>query len=379
MPFGTPGTGAGDSYLAKLKDPSSYPHVDLRLEKCDAAFSGTLDEFRKQHEGDEALLARLLNKVKVCPCGKACAFTLTECNSCGAALDVPITTNDNVFMAFVYGVAKGKFPFGISIRAQTPKFLCFDDMLQLSPCHLNAIPTSTYIPDLRYLFKDPAAGLALINEMFSIAAQAALDQFWGDEAFRKKVFAGRPTPSTQEEVLKYAACGMNYPPSMYQLHLQFIHFPMLPFQYHMARKQQHYHHGRFFSLEYLRAALACGDKVKMDVQEDTPISSVIDLVAAAGVHYENLHRELTEKNRWTQEHFGSWSEDDFECCVVNDHVFDNASHQLVTSSDPKDIQVADKKALENYGRPHVDGRPTGLTYYSHAKKPEEVEAFPAGC
>ena len=25
----------------------------------------------------------------------------------------------------------------------------------------------------------------------------------------------------------------------------------------------------------------------------------------------------------------------------------------------EDIQVADKKALENYGRPHVDGRPTG--------------------
>ena len=23
-------------------------------------------------------------QVKVCPCGKACAFTLTECNSCGA-------------------------------------------------------------------------------------------------------------------------------------------------------------------------------------------------------------------------------------------------------------------------------------------------------
>ena len=29
-------------------------------------------------------------------------------SECLPALDVPITTNDNVFMAFVYGVAKGK-------------------------------------------------------------------------------------------------------------------------------------------------------------------------------------------------------------------------------------------------------------------------------
>jgi len=377
MPFGTKGSGVGECYLAKLRDPSAFPHVDVRLEKRDPAFDSSIDEFRKHHEGDEALLARLKNKVKVCSCGKPCAVTMPTCNSCGSALDVNITFNDNVFMAFIYGIKCSKFPLMISIRAQTPSFLCFDDMLSLSPCHLNAIPTSTYIPDLRYLFKEPAAGLKLINDLFDIAAQAALDQFWGDEAFRNKVFAGKPVPSSREEVLEYSACGMNFPPSMYQLHLQFIHYPMLPFQFNMARKQQHWHHGRFYSLEYLRAALACGDQVKMDVHENTELSSIMNIVSAAGVHYDTFHRDLMEKNRWMQEHFSSWSEDDFECCVVNDHVFDN--RQLVSGADPKDIQAADKKALENYGRPHVDGKPTGLTYYSHAKKPDEVKAFPEGC
>ena len=45
------------------------------------------------------------NKVKKCSCGKPCAFTLTECNSCGASLvDLEITYTNNVFMGFIYGL-----------------------------------------------------------------------------------------------------------------------------------------------------------------------------------------------------------------------------------------------------------------------------------
>ena len=35
------------------------------------------------------------------------------------------------------------------------ELLVFDDPLCVSVCHLNVIPTRVYIPDLRYLFKDP--------------------------------------------------------------------------------------------------------------------------------------------------------------------------------------------------------------------------------
>ncbi len=61
-------------------------------------------------------------------------------------------------MGFIYGVGKGKFPYTISMRLQTEKFLCFDDPLSLATCHLNAIPTDVYVPDLRYLFADPERG-----------------------------------------------------------------------------------------------------------------------------------------------------------------------------------------------------------------------------
>lgn len=44
------------------------------------------------------------------------------------------------------------------------EFLVFDDPLCVSVCHLNVIPTKVYIPDLRYLFKDPLRRSALKHD-----------------------------------------------------------------------------------------------------------------------------------------------------------------------------------------------------------------------
>lgn len=45
---------------------------------------------------------------------------------------------------------QGPFPFIVSLRSQDEKFLVFDDPLALTVCHINVIPTETYISDWRY-------------------------------------------------------------------------------------------------------------------------------------------------------------------------------------------------------------------------------------
>jgi hypothetical protein len=272
-------------------------------------------------------------------------------------------------MGFVYGIASGRFPYKISMRAQTPEMLCFDDPLALSVCHLNSIPTDVYVPDLRYLFMDPVRGYALVNKMFDTAANAALEQFWKNDEFRAKYFGNEPVPADASALNDIALCGMNFPPSMYQLHLQFVHPPMLPFQYAQSIQENHFHHGRFFPLDFLRKALSLGDSVKMAIDESTEITDIIAKIKELGVNYDEEQIALLRKCRRIQERFNAWKKDDFGCIVANGEV-------LGGDGDAKAIQAEDVKVLQNYGRPYNDaGKPSG-TYYKFAKKPSEVASWP---
>ena len=44
-----------------------------------------------------------------------------------------------------------------STVSQTESVLVFDDLMALTPCHVNCIPTDFYIPDFRPLLERPAA------------------------------------------------------------------------------------------------------------------------------------------------------------------------------------------------------------------------------
>eukprot|EP01050_Picozoa_sp_SAG11_P054684 SAG11_NODE_33008_length_279_cov_1.250000_1_plen_92_part_11 len=76
-------------------------------------------------------------------------------------------------MGFIHGVARGDFPFRISLRAESGEqsFVVFDDPLALSRCHLCAIPTDAYVPDVRALFQRPARGLALVEALDDAACE----------------------------------------------------------------------------------------------------------------------------------------------------------------------------------------------------------------
>ncbi len=52
----------------------------------------------------------------------------------------------------------GNFPYTISMRYEDESVLVFDDLLSLTPAHLNVIPTNQYIPDWRYLCNNPRLG-----------------------------------------------------------------------------------------------------------------------------------------------------------------------------------------------------------------------------
>lgn len=380
-------TNLGTGYWAGFI--GSLPHVNQLSLSCPSGpkFDGTITAFLEMHKGNDEVIARLKNKVRVCACGKACAYTLKACNSCNAPLtEVPITFNDNVFMGFIFGIARGRFPYTISMRFQSETILCFDDPLAISPCHLNAIPTSVYIPDCRYLFMDPKRGLDLVNELFDVAANAALEQYWGDEAFRRKVFRGRSKPKDHKEVANFiAAAGFNFPPSMYQLHLQFIHGPMLPFHYQMLCLQEHFTHGRFFPLKYIQEALSLGDKVKVSSSSEPVMEDIIKKIEENGVKYDDYHAAMYRRAHDLQAEFSTWVQEDFTYKVIGDEVFkaSTASSCLspggpgsISGIDTKKVQRDDTQAIQNYGRPYdQSGKPTG-TYYKYAKDPSEVASFP---
>jgi hypothetical protein len=230
-------------YLALAKEV--FPYVNRLAEENPCFVEGTPDDLIAKVK-DDNFAKRTKNKVRKCPaCGKAVAFTLSNCNSCSADVSKSeITYTNNVFTGFMYGIQKGPFPFTISIRFQSPDYLVFDDLLALCPCHANVIPTSKYLTDWRYLLKKPLEGKALVEELFNTTWSTVKNQFLANGEWRKKLIAGN---YSDEEIRGHVIAGFNYPPSQYQLHLQFMLPPFIPFHYQQYLNGLHFTPGRFFS------------------------------------------------------------------------------------------------------------------------------------
>lgn len=194
---------------------------------------GTMDELVASKSDDQAMVRQLRNTVKKCAsCGKMCGWSLAQCNSCGADLPSEVSFSHNLFMGFVYGVGKAPFPLTISIRRQTSELVVFDDILSLSPCHLNVIPTTAFIPDWRFLLRRPAEGLRLICQLEG-AAWGCVEEFLKHDAWRTKMLRADPSGKRQQDFRQHVIAGCNFPPSQFQLHIQYFMMPFLPFQYKM--------------------------------------------------------------------------------------------------------------------------------------------------
>ena len=228
-------------------------------------FVGTPDDFlasfatssEAEQQQRRVVGARLKNKVRKCAaCQKPNAFTLATCNACGHDLSkTELSYTNNVFSGFAFGIEKGPFPFTVSLRHQDVDFLVLDDLLGLTPCHFNAVPTSLYLADWRYLLRNPMRGRALIEQLYARCVDVLRTQFLANGEWRRSVFRDDAASLSDDELVRMAGCGFNYPPSQYQLHLQFAMPPLLPAQFELYERGVHFTHMRFFPLSYVRAGI----------------------------------------------------------------------------------------------------------------------------
>uniref|UniRef100_A0A7S1M4Y5 HIT domain-containing protein n=1 Tax=Neobodo designis TaxID=312471 RepID=A0A7S1M4Y5_NEODS len=345
--------------------------------------------------GDDAATAAKLqrilrNKVKKCPaCGKPNGFTLAACNACGGPLgNVAVSHSTNVFMCFVLGIARGPFPMTISIRKQTDTTLVLDDLLALSPLHFNAIPTDAHIPDWRYLLRRPAQGLALIRKLQSELHATANEQFMSNEAWRNACIAGgAPLPADA-----YVS-GFNFPPSQYQLHIQFMAPMLVPHHRYQYLRGTHYTEGRFFPYAYVDAVLdAAVGKFGADgagipaelLQEDTPVEAIVAFAESAlGQSYAEAHKRAYDRAGALYAQYATWKPDQFRGVAAENGetgklevTLNHGGSERITDAAQVNAMInEDKLALQNYGRPYDDaGKPTG-TYYSFPRDAADVELW----
>eukprot|EP00416_Gambierdiscus_australes_P033249 CAMPEP_0171102286 /NCGR_PEP_ID=MMETSP0766_2-20121228/57387_1 /TAXON_ID=439317 /ORGANISM="Gambierdiscus australes, Strain CAWD 149" /LENGTH=402 /DNA_ID=CAMNT_0011562533 /DNA_START=65 /DNA_END=1273 /DNA_ORIENTATION=+ len=360
-------------YLAGFREESktSHPWIPMLDEKAEFTIDGNIDTVAEAHPD---LRPALFNDVKVCgKCSKPCAFTMTNCNSCGASLeDIPISKSENVFSAFLLGVrqAKAGFPYRISVRRQTEEVLVMDDLLALTPCHFNAIPKRFYIPDWRYLLIDPQQSVALLDTLEN-ECWTATQPFLQDAAFRKAIFRG---DVPDEEIRKRVIRSFNFPPSQFQLHIQWLVPPLVPFQHYMAEVRNHFHEGRSFPMEYVRKVLELDKPFK--VEKTTPIEDIVQYYDSLGVNYSNIWTAFYEECLQSSMELQNWNVKDFQYVVQDGkvHEFSVSEGKLelgeVTSLTPSQVQVQDKLALQNYGRPYTaDGKASG-TYIKAPLQPK---------
>jgi len=354
-------------WFAGAKDV--YPHVNQIASSPEPTVKGNPDDFlTSKGEAADEFRPQMKNKIRKCPtCSKVVAFTLASCNGCGADLRaVDITFSNNIFTSFCYGIEKGPFPFTISMRSSENNILVFDDLLSLTPCHVNVIPANVYCPDWRFLLLKPKEGLQLINSMYDAAQKVVREQFLGNKEWCQKILKNFDS-LTEEQILSHLCVGCNYPPSQYQLHLQFMLPPFLPYHYRLYLDGLHFTYERFFPVEYIKAVLALDETYP--VKDDTPIEEIIAYFKTKGVDYHEIHKTAYDGYGASHRALSNWALQDFNHVVVNDALYDVKGDQIVPhegSLTSKDLIPVDKMVLQNYGRPYSEaGKPTG-GYYGDA-------------
>ena len=347
------------------------------FEACKQAFITGKTEDEKQK--NQSLVERMIyNKVRVCPsCSKPNGFTLKACNSCGTDISKQeMSKTLNVFAGFMLGIAKSTFPLTISIRHETPEVLVLDDLLALSPCHVNVLPMKQFIPDWRYLLRNPAAGLAVVSQLKQSAVDVVKNQFLSNEEFLKgftKVSSALAFDAEND-----LSMGFNFPPSQYQLHLQCIFPVVLPYQYYLYQKGTHFTPGRFFPFEYvaevLKKVASSDEKIPQELLlDETPIEDIVEYFKQKhNIDAEQIRVAFCERFDKNFQKFENWRKEDFD--VVAE---ENESSKKLEAAGVEDLTPLvnkDKLALQSYGRPYTaEGKPQGKFYSFPPTSVEQIQ------
>jgi len=233
-----------------------------------------------------------------------------------------------------------------------------------------------------------------------------------------------------DELRAHVIAGLNCPPSQFQLHLQYLVPPLLPFHIGLFKKGQHFTPGRFFPLGFLKAALgalAAGHGGVGGAAAMATSDLIARVKALTGIDYDEMMVSELESYEKSHALCANFSVEDFEYALplhVDDGVAEaedagssggvvrkrgttlalpllNGSKEGGASSSTKaDLPVAaaadapplppppnrkevedrDKLVLQSYGRPYdARGQPTGAFYSFPRQAPlpvlaSEVEA-----
>merc|ERR1711865_350026 len=232
--------------------------------------------------------------------------------------------------------------------------------MQTTPVHFDAIPTDYYIQDWRWLLNRPQDGLALVNKL-SGCCDLALGKFWEPEGYKNKFIHPNAHDLSLQQISELVAAGFNYPPSQFQLHLQYMLPPFMPYQFQCLVENKSFARGRSFPLTYVRAVLvkaAEGGANAVTVDSETPIDSIIEHFDKLGVSYEAIYSEFYENIVESHKKLSNWQSEDFELRSKDDQVFaSNSNTEQGIYKDPlptnlQDALQVDKRVIENYGRPY---------------------------
>jgi len=321
---------------------------------------------------NEELVRQTKNLIKKCTkCGKANAKTLNECNACGFTLPAEVTTSLNICILFIYGIA----PLKVSIRYQSEDVLVYDDLMQCTLCHFNAISTKHYVQDWRLLLKRPHEALALIDALSQAADEAMRSQFWSHSKWKDKFLHPSARNMSFEDLRGFVCAGFNYPPSQYQLHLQYLLPPLVPYQFQMVNEGKAFLYGRFFPVTYVREVLAKavdGQNVP-GLGSDTDVETIVAHFDALGIVYKEKHDQFLEQLRVAQCTLANWQPGEFACRLTSNGVI-ACKTQTPIEADFREMVKEDQLVFQNYGRPYVDGKPSGM-YYKYARKSGCLETW----
>lgn len=194
-------------------------------------------------------------------------------------------------------------------------------------------------------------------------------QFLANGPWKKKILSPQAQEMSDEQLCAHAKVGFNFPPSQFQLHLQFMLPPFVPQQYQLIHEGKGFQHGRFFPVEFVMAALTCAAKSESaltTINHETTVQEITDHFEKFGVSYKAAHEKFTKEVLASQQLLGNWQASDFTMRLKDGQLLHAESGQLVEGTSFLDIVKADKNILQNYGRPYDAGMPTGF-FYKHAK------------
>jgi len=297
---------------------------------------------------------------------------MNTCNACAADLsEVATSKSPNLFVGFIFGVDKTGFPLKISLRSETPSMLVFDDPLAITRAHLLAVPTDVYCPDVRSLFVAPRAGLELLRKMDEAAWTALANSHLASEPWRRKALSDAGVGMAPEDLRRHVVRAFNLPPSQYQLHLQYMLPPMLPSHLGVFRKGAHFAKFRHFPFSYVISALEAFIAAEATLTEAPQMATddFIKALAERGVDYERSYAEDQAQLAESNALLANFCAEDFKYAIAEGHVYDRKSGSVAEGSLAKEVENADKLALQGYGRPYGEGGKPGGRYYVHAREP----------